>query len=118
MDTRALAEAFWVGGKFVPEAVQINPLAPFDQALHIWAAESEMPQHRGLQDFFPRTNPGNWRIDKNKVLDLLGMFGGKRERNHVADVVGHQVDLVDVQRVEHALDVAGLRLFVETAGGL
>src|SRR5204863_3613133 len=44
MFARFFAEAAAVGGEFVPEAVEIDALAPGDEALHIGSAEAEMPQ--------------------------------------------------------------------------
>jgi hypothetical protein len=38
-----LAKSAWAGGELVPEPVEVDPLAPSDQPLHVGAAEPEMP---------------------------------------------------------------------------
>src|SRR5262249_53691849 len=102
----------------VPEAIEIDALAPGDQALHVRAAKAEMPQQRILQDLLPGSDPWQRRIDQHETLDPLGMLDGKGEGNHVADVVRDEIDLLDPQRSQDARHVASLGLLVEPAGGL
>ena len=54
----------------------------------------------------------------DKTRDALGVLRGKRVADHVADVVSDEVGALDLQLVEHARDVGGLRLLVEAARGL
>ena len=55
--------------KLVPEAVEIDALAPRDQPLHVRSAEAEVPEQRVLQDFLPRTDAGQRRVDQDEARD-------------------------------------------------
>src|SRR5215472_17061544 len=76
-----------------------------------------MPQRVAANDVVPRTYPGKRRIDNDKLLYSLRMLGSKGIADHVADIVGHKVGLVDLERIEHAGDVFGLGFLVVTACG-
>ena len=62
--------------------------------------------------------PGSGASISTKRLTRSGCCGGKGEADHVADVVGDQVGLARLQRVQDARDVLGLILLVVAAGGL
>jgi hypothetical protein len=50
MLARGLVDRARVGGRLVPEAVEIDSFAASDQTFHVWAAEIEMPQPRAADD--------------------------------------------------------------------
>ena len=77
-----------------------------------------MPQQRVLEDLLPRPDAGQRRIDQHEARDPLRMLRREGVADHVADVVRDEVGALDLQRIEHAGDVAGLRLLVEAASGL
>ena len=56
-------------------------------------------------------------ISTNRVT-RSGYCAANAIADHVADVVGDEIGAVDLERIEHAGDVAGLRLLVVAAGGL
>ena len=118
MLARGLGEGRGRGGKLVPEAVEIDALAPGDQPLHVRSAKAEVPQQRVLQDFLPRADAGQRRVDEDEARHTLRMLDGKGVADHVADIVGDEIGAVDLQRVEHAGDIAGLGLLVVAALGL
>jgi hypothetical protein len=62
-----------------------------------------------------RPTPGNG-VDQDELADAIGMLGGKGVADHIADVVGDEVNLVHLQRVEHSGYVLALSLFVVAAG--
>src|SRR5262245_2285168 len=117
MLSRGFAEPARVRRKLVPEAIEIDTLAPGDQALHVGAAKAEMPQQWVLEKLLPGPDPRQWRIDQHESLDPFGMQGGKGEPNHVADVVRDEIDLLDPQRGEHPRHVARLGFLVESTAG-
>src|SRR5215470_2181212 len=47
-----------VRGELVPEAIEIDALAPRDQPLHVRTAKAEMPQQWIPQDLLPGADPG------------------------------------------------------------
>src|SRR5262249_17801810 len=63
---RRLAEAARPGRELVPEAVEIDALAAGDEALHVGAAEAEMPEQRVLEYLLPWADAGQWRVDDDK----------------------------------------------------
>jgi hypothetical protein len=75
-----------------------------------------MPQRMIADDVVPRTDAGQRRVDQDELADAIGMLGGKGVADHVADVVGDEVNLVHLQRVKHSGNVLTLSLFVIAAG--
>ena len=115
---RRFAEARRGRGKLVPEAIEIDALAACHQPLHVRPAEAEVPEQRVLEDLLPRPDAWHRRIDQDEARDSLGILRGKGIADHVADIVRDEVGSVDLQCIEHAGHVAGLRLLVEASGGL
>ena len=62
--------------------------------------------------------PGSGASIRTKRLTRSGCCAAKAIADHVADIVRDEIGPVDLQRVEHARHVAGLRLLVEAAGRL
>ncbi|MCY1170511.1 hypothetical protein D9M73_105860 [compost metagenome] len=117
MRTRGFGKTCRLGGKVVPEAVEINPLAACDEPLHVRATEAEMPQQRVLEDFLPRANAGHRRIHEHELRHTVGMPRGKRITDHVADIVRHDIGTRGTQHVHHADDIICLvRLFEPGVG--
>src|SRR5947209_7541315 len=104
---------FGIGGEVIPEAIKVDPLAPGDEALHVRATEPEMPEQRALDDLFPRSDPRHRRIDQDKAPHALGVLYRKSEADHIADVVGDEINRRYSELVEDADDIASLRLFIE-----
>src|ERR1700761_7806529 len=44
MFARSVAKRLWIGGKLVPEAIEVDAFAAGNQALHVRATKAEMPQ--------------------------------------------------------------------------
>ena len=109
MSARLLAKAAGIGGELVPESIEVYPLPASDQTLHVWAAETEMPQQRVLEDFLPRAHARQRGVDEDKARHAVAMLRGEGVTHHVADVVGHQRCGFDVKRVQYAGNVAALR---------
>src|SRR3989449_5928626 len=111
-------EALRIRREFVPEAVEIDPLAPHDQPFHIWAAETEVPEQRTRQDLVPWTDARHRSIQEGEFRDTSRLAGCEGVADHVSDVVGDEIDLVDLERVEYGGDVARLGLLVVATGGV
>jgi len=77
--------------------------------------EAEVPEQRIFQDFFPRSNAGQRRIQQSKSRYAVGMLRRESVANHVTNVVGDELRLFDFQRVENARDIIPLRFLVVTA---
>src|SRR5262245_65990336 len=75
-----------------------------------------MPQRMTADDILPWADARQRRVDQDKLADPLRMLSGESVADHVADVVGDEVDMADLQRVEDSGDVLALSLFVVTAG--
>src|SRR5882724_10855442 len=105
-----------VRGKLVPKSIKIDALAPGDEALHVGAAESEVPKERVLEDFLPRPDARKRRVDQHEARHAIAIPRGEGIPNHVADVMGHERSALDLERIEDAGNVGGLRLLVVTAG--
>src|SRR5277367_1399785 len=97
----------WVGREFVPETVEIDAFATFDESLHVRAAKAEMPEERIFQYLFPRSYAWHRRIDRHEAPHLLRMECCKRETDHVPDIMRDQIDAAHFECVEHSRDVAG-----------
>src|SRR4029077_21248102 len=108
-------EFFRIGRKLVPEAIEVDALASLYEALGIRAPEREMPERMAPNDILPRPDAGRRGIDQDKFRDAVGVKSRKRVANHVTDVVCDEVGLVDLQCVEHAGNIFGLRLLVVSA---
>src|SRR4030095_10709748 len=113
-----LTEPAGVCRELVPEAIKVDTLATCDQPLHVRTAEAEVPQHRVLENLFPWADSRNRRVDKHETLHTFRMKRSKGKPDHVADVVRDEVYTIYLQCIEHARDVARLRLLVESARGL
>ena len=74
-----------------------------------------MPERVTADDVVPRPMPGSGASIRTNLRDAIGILGGKGVADHVADVVGDKVGLVDLQRVEHAGNILALRLLVVAA---
>ena len=116
--TRRFVDPLRIGRELVPEAVEIDSLAAFHQPLDIGSAEIEMPERWASDDLVPRPNAGKRRIHDDPTDDAIGKLGREGVAHHDADIVGHEIDLPDVELVQNAHDVAGLRFLVVTAFGM
>ena len=63
-------------------------------------------------DLVPWSDARQGRIDEDEPVHAVRIFGGKGIADHVADVMGHQVGFIDLERVEHSDDIVTLRLLV------
>jgi len=68
-----------------------------------------------FQNLVPRPDAGERRIDDDPFGDAGRILRGERIADHVADVVGDEIGLVDLERVHHPGDVGALRLLVVAA---
>ena len=90
MFARGLAEGLRVGGKLVPEAVEVDAFASGDQPLHVRAAEAEMPQEWALEYLLPRADPRQRRVHQDEPGYPVRVLRGERVSDHIADVVGDE----------------------------
>ena len=67
---------------------------------------------RGFEYFVPRPDPRERGVDQNEAPNEAAILGCKGEADHVADIVGDQVDLFDLIVIEDGRQVTGLRLLV------
>jgi len=77
-----------------------------------------MPQCRAPDDFIPRPDAGKRSIHCDPSVDAIRVLGGEGVADHVADVVGHEIDFVDLELVEDKRDVAALRFLVIAGFGV
>ena len=110
MVARRLVDLLRIGGELVVEAVEIDALAPLDQPFHVGPAEIEMPEQRIEQNLVPVADARQRRIDHHPFGDARGILRRQRIAHHVADIVGDEVGLLDLQRIHHAGDVQRLVL--------
>ncbi len=101
-----------VGCELVPEAIQINALAPGDEPLGIRAAEGEMPEERIADEVVPGWYAWNWSIHHDQLFGLVGIAGRISIGNHIADIVPDNCRLIDVQRRKNGPDIRCLSAFV------
>src|SRR5215467_7486862 len=106
------------GRKFVPEAIEVDALTPGDEALHVRASETEVPEQGVLEDLFPWPDARERRVDERKAHDTCGMQRGKGIADHVADIVRHEIGALNAQLVEDASHISSLSLLVEAVAGL
>ena len=109
---RGLAEPRRGRGELVPEAIEIDALAARDQPLHVGPAEAEMPEQRVLENLFPRADAGNRRVDQHEAATRSGYCAAKAKPTMLPMSWVDQVGAVDLERVEHAGDVAGSAFFL------
>src|SRR3954463_16692499 len=108
MTARRLFDRLRIGGELVPEAIEVDPFATFDQPLRIRSAEIEMPEQGTLDDVLPVANARQRRVDYHPPRDPVRILGGESVADHVTDVVGYQIGLVDLEAIENASEVSGL----------
>src|SRR4051812_42882903 len=53
MSAGSLVEPGRVGGKVIPEPIEIDALTALNQPLHVGSTESEVPQQRALENIVP-----------------------------------------------------------------
>ena len=58
------------------------------------------------------------RVDRHKTGHAVAVLRGEGVADHVADVVGDEGGSLDLERIENACNVAGLRFLVVAAGRL
>jgi hypothetical protein len=57
-------------------------------------------------------------VYQDESPDPLGALNGERIADHIADIMGDEIGLCDLQGVQHPCNVACLRLLVEATGRL
>jgi hypothetical protein len=77
-----------------------------------------VPEQRVLEDLLPRPDAGDGCIDQDEARHAAWILRRQGIADHVADIVGDKVDLVDAQRIEHARHVDALCLLVKASRGL
>ncbi len=77
-----------------------------------------MPERRAADDLFPRPDAGERCVHDDEASHAIGILRCKRIADHVADIVGDEIGLRELQLVENARDVAGFRLLVVSALGV
>ncbi len=75
-----------------------------------------MPEQGVFQDLFPGPDARHRCVHEHQLGHPVRMLLGEGEGDHVADVVADHFDLLDLQSIEHAGDVAALGLLVVAAG--
>ena len=106
MSRRGFVEILWIGREFVPEAVEVDTLPPFTRL-----SMSGPPKRKRHNSGFFRTSshgptPGNGASINTSFVTRSGILRGKGIGHHVADVMGDDICLSDVQRVQHGGDIA------------
>jgi len=66
----------------------------------------EVPEQRILQDLVPWTDARHRSVQDGEFRDASRLAGCEGVADHVSDVVGDEIDLVDLERVEYGGDVA------------
>ena len=107
-----------VGRELVVEAIEVDPLSTLHQPLHVGPPEVEVPEQRIQELGLPGADPRERGIHHHQLLHPGRVLHDEGEGDRVPDVVGDHVDLLHLQRVEHAGDVPGLVLLVVAALGL
>ncbi len=74
---RLFVKALRIGGEFVPEAVEIDPLAPGDQPFFIRAPKGKMPQRVAACDLVPGPIPGSGASSNANLLTRSGYWAAK-----------------------------------------
>jgi len=74
-----------------------------------------VPQQWASRDLIPRSNARQRGIHEDEPDDAIRILRGERIPDHVADVMGHDIRLLNAERVEKPGDVAALRLLVVPA---
>ena len=65
-----------------------------------------------LEDLLPRTDARDRRVHQHKLRHLLRILRNEGIAHHVANIVGDNIGLFDLQRLQHAGDILALRLLV------
>ena len=99
-----------IGGQFVIESIEINAFPPRHQPLLVRTAEVEMPEQRALFDLVPIADARQRRIDHHPFGDPRRILRGERIADHVADIVRHQIGVLDFQGIHYAGDIHRLVL--------
>src|SRR3954467_13092062 len=63
--------------ELIPEPVEVDALATFDQPLHVGTAEAKMPEQRTLQNFIPWTDTGSGASINTSRLTRCGCSAAK-----------------------------------------
>ena len=106
-----LVDPFWIGRKFIPEPVQIDPLTSLYQPFNVGTAEIEMPQCGTSNDIVPITDSRQRRVDRHPARDPRRVLCRQRVSHHIADVVGDEIGFLNFEGIHYAGDVDGLILF-------
>lgn len=77
-----------------------------------------MPEQGVFENLLPRADAGKRRVYQDESPDPLGALNGERIADHIADIMGDEIGLCDLQGVQHPCNVACLRLLVEATGRL
>jgi hypothetical protein len=68
---------------------------------------SPSAERRAANDLVPGPDAGKGSIHDDPFRDAIRILRRERVANHVADVVGDEIGLLDGEAVEHAGNVAG-----------
>ncbi len=110
MPPRRLVDRLRICRELIPEAVEVDALAPGHEPLLVRAVKIEMPGLRVAELRRPIADARQGRIDDDPARDAGGILRRQRIADHVADVVRDEIGLVDLQTVEHAGNVDRLVL--------
>src|SRR5271168_1477296 len=71
-----------------------------------------MPQRVAADDVVPGADTRYRRIDWDELRYAIGVLRSKGVADHITDVMGNKIDLVDLQRIQNTRDVFTLGLLV------
>src|SRR3984957_20129682 len=104
----SLVNLLRIGRKLVVEPIEINPLAPGNQALLVRPAKVEVPQQWAANDIVPVAYAGKRSVDRNPAANARGVLNRQGIADHVSDVVGDEIGLLHLKGIHYPDNVDGL----------
>src|SRR5206468_12878909 len=94
------------------EVLEVDPLAPLDQCQRHGTVEVKVPEIAQQPDVLPGADARQEGVHQYDTLGCLRKLRGVGVRDHQADVVADDADVIESQRRGQGVDVDGQRLLV------
>ena len=101
------------GRKLIPEPIQIDTFAPGHEALHVGAAETEVPKQRILENLFPGADPQGLSASIITSRVVRSWCASANANATMLPMSWPTTSAPDVQGTHDTRDVFGLVFFVK-----
>src|SRR3954471_10537821 len=108
---------FGFGGEVIPEVLQVNAFAAFDQGQRDVPIKMKVPKVAHEPDAFPIADTGQKSIHQHDAFGFLRELRGVSIRNHQSNIVTNNARAIKAERPYQIVNIHGHVLLVVTGIG-